>query len=214
MSSIDDQVLALAGIFQAAYLVAKIARTGIHPQDCFESSINSLFVFDADSTSGIYQGSENLMVGLRVCSEVLERRGLSGISGEYFDIFRYGLNLLQLERKLTRYPAMMDHIGERLQEMSSRTEHFSPTDPQVIANIAGLYHETVSTLARRIQVRGETRFLQNEVNVNKVRALLMSGIRSSVLWHQLGGRRWHLLLISKRLRSAISRQMSLIQLNQ
>ncbi|MDK1022996.1 MAG: high frequency lysogenization protein HflD [Gammaproteobacteria bacterium] len=211
MSSIDDQVLALAGIFQAAYLVAKIAKTGIHPQDCFASSINSLFVFDADSTSGIYQGSANLTVGLRVCSQVLERKGLSDISREYFDIFRYGLNLLQLERKLSKYPAMMDHIGERLKDITMRTDHFSPTHSQVIADIALLYHETVSTLARRIQVRGETRFLQNEVNVNKVRALLLSGIRSSVLWHQLGGRRWHLLFFRNRLRSAISHQMNLIQ---
>ena len=80
MSNIDDRALALAGIFQAAYLVAKIARTGMYPQDCFESSINSLFVFDAESTSGIYQGVENLMVGLRISSEVLKRKGMGDIS--------------------------------------------------------------------------------------------------------------------------------------
>jgi len=213
LSSIDDQVLALAGIFQAAYLVSKIAKTGIHPQDCFEASIGSLFVFDADSTTDIYQGSENLMVGLRVSSEVLARKGMSNISRENLDMFRYGLNLLQLERKLSKHPGMMKHIGERLEAIGRHADQLSPTDPEVLTSIAELYQETVSTLTLRVQVRGEMRFLQNEINVNKVRALLLSGIRSSVLWHQLGGRRWHLLLIRNRLQDALSRQMNLVHLN-
>jgi high frequency lysogenization protein len=89
----------------------------------------------------------------------------------------------------------------------------SSDDSEVIANIADLYEETVSTLVLRIQVRGEIRFLQNDINVNKVRALLLSGIRSSVLWHQLGGRRWHLLFLRRRLKSAIDRQMKLINIH-
>jgi high frequency lysogenization protein len=210
LSNTDDQVLALSGIFQAAYLVTKIARTGIHPQDSFESSINSLFVFDADNTSQIFDGRSNLMVGLRLSSEILDKKGPSVGAGENFDIFRYGLSLLQLERKLAGQTGMLDFIGQRLEEIARQANHFSVTHPQVIGNIAELYQDTLSSLPLRIQVRGESRFLQNDTNVNKVRALLLAGIRSSVLWHQLGGRRRHLVFSRARLRHSVQQQIDLI----
>ncbi|MFB0933325.1 MAG: DUF489 family protein, partial [Pseudomonadales bacterium] len=36
-----------------------------------------------------------------------------------------------------------------------------------------------------------------------IRALLLSGVRSAVLWHQLGGRRWQLLLQREGLKKSI-----------
>ena len=66
---------------------------------------------------------------------------------------------------------MMDYIGQRLVEIHRALETSSSLDGHVLSDIAALYEETVSTLALRIQVRGEMRFLQNDVNVHKVRAL-------------------------------------------
>ena len=44
-----------------------------------------------------------------------------------------------------------------------------------------------------------------EDNRNVARmALLLAGIRSSLLWHQLGGRRWHLIVYKKRIRDCVS----------
>jgi high frequency lysogenization protein len=40
---------------------------------------------------------------------------------------------------------------------------------------------------------GEKHILQNPVNANKIRALLLAAIRSTVLWRQKGGKRWHFL---------------------
>lgn len=200
-------MLALAGIFQSAYLVLKIARTGIHPQDSFETAISSLFVFNPDDTTEVYGKVENLMTGLRLCSEILSRKGAMDGPTENFEILRYSLSLLQLERKLSHQPRMLEHIGEQLQEIARQANHFSCTHQQVLSNLADLYQETLSTLPLRIQVRGEMTYLQNPINISKVRALLLAGIRSAVLWHQLGGRRWHLLMSRKRLRESVSRQM-------
>ncbi len=46
-------------------------------------------------------------------------------------------------------------------------------------------------------VKGEEKFLSQTNNANKIRALLLSGIRSAVLWRQVGGNRWQLLLKRK-----------------
>ncbi|MEW8459773.1 MAG: DUF489 family protein [Candidatus Thiodiazotropha endolucinida] len=40
--------------------------------------------------------------------------------------------------------------------------------------------------------------MQNNDNVNKIRALLLSGIRAATLWRQTGGRRRQLLFVRKR----------------
>ncbi len=208
MNRTDEQVLALSGIFQSAYLVLKIARTGVHPQDSFETAISSLFVFDADNTAQVYGNIENLMTGLRLCSEILGRKAAIEGSSENFEILRYGLSLLQLERKLNRQPQMLEQIGQQLEEIARQAKHFSTTHQQVVGNLADLYEQTISTLPLRIQVRGEMKHLQNEMNINKVRALLLAGIRSAVLWHQLGGRRWHLLVSRKRLRESVARQIN------
>jgi len=41
--------------------------------------------------------------------------------------------------------------------------------------------------------------LKNEHVANRIRALLLAGIRSAVLWYQLGGRRWRLVIYRKRI---------------
>jgi high frequency lysogenization protein len=45
----------------------------------------------------------------------------------------------------------------------------------------------------RIMVSGDAVYLQNSDNVNRIRALLLSGIRAAMLWRQIGGRRRQLL---------------------
>jgi high frequency lysogenization protein len=66
--------------------------------------------------------------------------------------------------------------------------------PQVIARMADIYQRTLSQLKPRIQVFGDQHFLEQPDNVNKIRALLLSGIRAAVLWRQKGGRRWQIIL--------------------
>jgi high frequency lysogenization protein len=42
-------------------------------------------------------------------------------------------------------------------------------------------------------VSGDSSVLSNPDNANKIRAILLAGIRSAVLWSQLGGNRWQIL---------------------
>ncbi|MDO6805406.1 DUF489 family protein, partial [Wenyingzhuangia sp. 1_MG-2023] len=64
--------------------------------------------------------------------------------------------------------------------------------------------QTLSNLSFRIHVTGDPMHLQNEHTANKVRALLLSGIRAAILWRQVGGRRWHLLLRRKQYLNALA----------
>jgi high frequency lysogenization protein len=73
-------------------------------------------------------------------------------------------------------------------------KHFSETHDNVIAGLAEIYSDTISTFSFRIQVMGEYQHLQQPRIANRIRTLLFAGIRSAVLWRQLGGRRLKIIL--------------------
>ena len=50
-----------------------------------------------------------------------------------------------------------------------------------------------STLRPRVMVQGQARYLEDTVNADRVRALLLAGVRSTVLWRQCGGTRLKLV---------------------
>ena len=49
-----------------------------------------------------------------------------------------------------------------------------------------------------MMVRGEQNYLSNPDNAGKIRVLLLAGIRAAVLWHQLGGSKWKLMIFRKK----------------
>ena len=71
--TLDQQTIALAGIFQAASLVDQIAKRGMIPQNSFEASINSIFVTSPDATEDVFGGARelpfNLQTGLKMAQD-------------------------------------------------------------------------------------------------------------------------------------------------
>jgi high frequency lysogenization protein len=102
-----------------------------------------------------------------------------------------------LERKLMKRKDLLDAITAGIDKAESQREHFGTTHENVIASLADLYTQTISTLQPRIIVNGEHNHVSNPSNANKIRALLLAAIRSAVLWRQCGGTRWQLLFNRK-----------------
>jgi len=75
-----------------------------------------------------------------------------------------------------------------------QVEHFGLNSPQVFSRLAELYAGTLSTLRPRVMVTGNPQWLQQPALVERVRASLLAAVRSAVLWRQIGGRQWQLLL--------------------
>ena len=70
---------------------------------------------------------------------------------------------------------------------------FGITHANVIANLAGIYSDTISQIPPKIMITGDAGYLSNTVNADKIRAILLGGVRSAVLWAQVGGARWQIL---------------------
>ncbi len=209
MNKLEQQVIALSGLFQACSLVDEIARTGRCEQDALETSLSSLFVTNPESTLSVFGSIAKLETGLR---QLVELFGESKPESHMHSV-RYALAILHLESKLRKTPAMLDEIGSRLERASSQAAHFNLLHENVIASIAAIYADTISTFKLRVQVSGNPNFLQVEQHAAKIRALLLSAIRSATLWHQLGGHRWQLLFKRKAFAKTASQLLATVQAN-
>ena len=191
MNRTQEQLVALAAVFQAANLVDKLAKTGQASTPGVGCLLGSLLVTDPENTLQVYGGDDlNLRDGYRALANALERNP----GNLQRDPLKYALALLALERQLAGRDDLLEIIGKRLETIAQQVNHFGPTHENVVAACGALYQDTISTFRLRIQVQGDMRFLQQAGTAAKIRALLLTGIRAARLWRQLGGRRWQLVL--------------------
>jgi len=194
----ETRALALAGLLQATFLVDRIARTGQVDEAAFNGIIHSLFVFDPRRPEDVYNGTRNVQLGLRVLRDVLAGH----LRDEYRACIRYALGALHLQGKLSADAAMQSTIRNRLAHTELKLEHFTQDINAISTSIAAIYQDTISRFKFRIQITGSQQQLQHQANADRIRALLLAAIRSAVLWRQLGGTRWQLLLGRGALRKA------------
>lgn len=183
----QDRVIALAGVMQATDQVRSIARRGHIQADDFETCLSSLLQIDAPSSADIYGGIGRLLTGLRLLEQQLH-------NPQDMELTRYVVTLLRLERKLSQRNDLLDILSAGIKDIIQNLAHFPITHSNTIARFADLYLQTLSTLSPRIMVNGVQAHLNNPENANRIRALLLAGVRAARLWRQCGGSRWSLLL--------------------
>lgn len=194
----QDVCISLAAVVQAAKLVQQVAHEGRHPQDAFQTSINSIFSLNPGSIRDIYGHHSQIELGLQHLKTILTQK-----QHDLADVLKYTASILHLEKRLNKSPSIQAKLKQRIETASQQSEVFSTTHSNVIANLADTYRETISDLGPKIMVSGEPSFLQNPEIANKIRALLLAGIRSAVLWRQLGGSRWQLFFGKRKILNAL-----------
>ncbi|MCU7960810.1 MAG: high frequency lysogenization protein HflD [gamma proteobacterium symbiont of Bathyaustriella thionipta] len=190
----SERTLALAGLFQCVKLV-RASATGHSMDDAaLQTCLHSLFVFDSDTLEDIYAGTENLQVGLQCLAEQL-----SGKAERDIEITRMVISLMHLSVKFQKNSRMKQQLHDELQGIQAKLQQFELSSTVISAQLAEVYSHTISTLSPRIMVKGEANLLQQANRINQIRALLLAGIRSAMLWHQLGGSRLQILFGRKKL---------------
>ena len=97
MNTLQEQLVALGGVFQAAVLVDRIARTGQASEANIGCMLGSLLVRDPKDTLEVFGGDDlNLRDGYRALVGALERDP----SSLQREPLRYALSMLGLERQL------------------------------------------------------------------------------------------------------------------
>jgi len=204
MNNFELRTLALSGVFRAAALVNTLANEGTISDDDLQVSIQSIFETDASDVIQIYGEVSNLSLGFQTLRNQLGKDS----DKRNIDIARYVVSMLFLERKLMKKNEMLETLSTGIDLATRQSEHFTVTHENVISNLADLYSRTISEIGPRIMVNGEQSYLETTAISNKIRTVLLAGIRSAVLWQQLGGRRWHILFQRSRYIKEVKKYLS------
>jgi len=200
--TIDDRVLALAGLAQALQQVRRIADTGHSEATVVRTAIDSVFRIDADSPDEVYGSKENLGNGLRLLHNHLRGKGQDDI------LPRLALAVLQLERRLIKDHATLDKVANGVDLAAAQARDLGDSShPDVLAALGGLYADTISHLKPRVMVQGNPHYLGQPGVVAEIRALLLAAVRSAVLWRQLGGNYWDFLFSKRAMQDAVDRAL-------
>ncbi len=190
-----NRIVALAAMTQCAHLVRGIARKGGADAGEIRTVVGSLFVHGLDAERA-YGGLTGVRTGLFLFSRLLRRESVEGTR----ELLTYTAAMIVLEHKLSRRNEMVQQLAEGMRRIEKQIEYFGDVmHESVIAAIAELYGNTVSTLKPRILVRGKPDHLRRSENTRLVRALLLAGIHAAHLWRKNGGSRLHLLWGRRRL---------------
>jgi high frequency lysogenization protein len=185
--------IALAGVAQCAVLVHELAVSGTVPEHTMKACLRPVYLLDPESIAALYPSVAEFSRGIQVLQTSFDSAGMR----ENADVVRYTLGMLVLQQRLSRAPDMQKAIRSRLQQPIQGLQ----ADCTALAR---LYQDTISKLSFRIHVSGNPEYLRDHIVADQIRALLLAGIRSAVLWHQLGGRRWQLVFYKKRIRDTLS----------
>lgn len=185
-----DRALALAGVFQAVTLVERVARDAEPEAALLEATLAPLFRFDASDVPAVYGGATNLKLGLTALEQAL---GGPRQAGDELAL-RYALNLLQFERHYAGDATMQRELRRLLQLIQLQGDPAGISGQASVEALADAWTRTLGTLRPRVLVGGDPERLRDKRVVSLVRALLLAGFRSAVLWRQVGGSRWSLLL--------------------
>lgn len=184
----EPRVLALAGLFQAVGLAQQLANEGRCDETAMEASVASVFRIDAPSVAAVYGGVGGVRLGLRNLIGQLDD-GTRDMA-----LTRMAVTVMRLERSLARRPELAAKLQEGILATRRQVEHFGQDSPLVTGRLADVYASTLSTLSPRVMVNGHPQHLQQPAVVQKVRANLLAAVRSAVLWRQVGGRQWQIIL--------------------
>ena len=197
-SALTQRVTALAALCQSVYLVDAIARKGSADEADMHACSSSILT-TADHTAPVadlYGGIHSLQTGLRTAISLLGGDTMPQAKS----LMTYAAGIMAIERRLARDADRRSRLAQGMQRIAAQAQYFgSATHPNITAAIAGLYGEIISTMKPRIIVRGKPEYLSQKANTEKVRTLLMAGLRAAHLWRRHGGSHFKLLAGRKKL---------------
>lgn len=199
----QQRVLALAGLVQALKQVRRIADTGQADASVLATALDSVFRIDAESPEAVYGTAGDLRPGLLLLRDYFGNRNKDEA------LPRLALAVLQIERRFVRDGAMAQKVHDGVVATRPLAERLGSSHPEVLTALGKLYSDTISHLRPKVMVQGNPHYLGQSDIVSEIRALLLAGLRSAVLWRQMGGSLPDFLLARRQMVTAIESQSRL-----
>lgn len=196
-----ERVLALAGLVQALKQVRRIADTGQAEAAILATALDSVFRIDAASPEAVYGTSDALQPGLRLLRDYFRNENKDDA------LPRLALAVLQIERRFVRDGAMAQQVHDGILAAAPTAERLGSSHPETLTALGKLYADTISHLRPKVMVQGNPHYLGQADVVSEIRAVLLAGVRSAVLWRQLDGSMFDFVLRRRAMLAAIDSEL-------
>ncbi|MES2663764.1 MAG: high frequency lysogenization protein HflD [Pseudomonadota bacterium] len=193
-SNIEQRTLALAAVCQSAYLSQSIALGKKAPALAYQTSLSSILVMNPEKFTDIYPDVAGLKPGLEYLT-LMYKGARSAQQKTDFMVMRYIMGLMQITNKVSQNSELMNNLRNQLEQIQRQRVLSSSNDWDSSASrFAQLYQDIFGQLKYRILIHGSSSVLSQTEVANNIRSLLLAGVRATLLWRQLGGKQWQLLL--------------------
>jgi len=174
-------------VAQAVELIDQLAEHGRCPTPEYERMVAALLSLNPESDEDVLGLPNDLGMGLELLQPFLEGRQKPRKS-------RYLGQIIYLQKLMMRRTHVIDEITKGISDTNRQLE-FYPLDSDTIAlSLGELYQNTLSQLGFRIQIHGQHDLLSQQRIAARIRTLLFSGVRFTLLWRQFGGHSRQLIL--------------------
>ena len=190
---LKNEVISLGAIYQATSEIKKIAWQGRINNKFIEPLIYSVYQTTSNEIEDIYINLKRLNTGL----DFLRKQFVGDVFSRDAEVDRYFEAINVLVKNMNKNSEIFSNLRD---ELSSHKENVTEDNLHEHAEfLSNLYLKTISKINPRIIVNGDNIHLTDNKNASMIRALLLSAIRSFILWEQSGGTKFRIFLFKKRM---------------
>ena len=190
---LKNEVISLGAIYQASSEIKKIAWQGKINNKFIEPLIYSVYQTTSNEIEDIYINLKRLNTGL----DFLRKQFVGDVFSRDAEVDRYFEAINVLVKNMNENSEIFSNIRD---ELSSHKENVTEDNLHEHAEfLSNLYLKTISKINPRIIVNGDNIHLTDNKNASMIRAVLLSAIRSFILWQQSGGTKFRIFLFKKKM---------------
>lgn len=201
---ISSETIALAALFQSAAQIQSIARFGTVDEHATAPLMRALVITDPEEVSDIYS-TNRLSAGLNLLATSLDSKANKQAQAE--EMVKIAYNIMTLENSIIKNKNIFAKLNNQVDILREHVLSLHPDyetaadnivlDYVVIQEYSKIYSDMISHNFPKLIIYGEEKYLRVTALQEMIRALLLAGIRACVLWNQVGGRRYSLMIKSK-----------------
>ena len=190
---LKNETISLGAIYQASNEIKKIAWEGQINSKAIEPLIHSVYQTTSDDVEEIYINIKRLNTGL----DFLRQQFVGDAFSKDAEVTRYFEAIGILVKNMKKNPNIVNKLRGQLSDFSLDINEENLNEHATF--LSNLYLDTVSKISPRIIVNGDNKYLKENINASMIRALLLSAIRSYILWEQSGGSKFRIFVFRKRI---------------
>ena len=190
---LKNETISLGAMYQACDEIKKIAWQGQINDNTILPLIFSVYQTVSNNVEDIYINTKHLNSGL----DFLRRQLVGDAFSKDGEVTRYFEAISILVKNMNKKNDLMSTLRQELNNYNNEVERDNLHEHADF--LSKLYLKTISTIEPRIIVNGDNKYLTENKNASMIRSLLLSAIRSYILWQQSGGSRFRIFIFKNKI---------------